>query len=166
MAGAKYLVVMGVSGSGKSTIAAMLALRLGATFVDGDDLHPAANIAKMRAGTPLDEADRRPWLAAITATINTWRAAGIPGVIACSALRRAHRASIAGGEADVRFIYLHGNKTLFASRLAGRQGHFMPPELLDSQFATLEEPSRQEPVLTVDAGLPPETLLETIIRAI
>src|ERR1700692_3245572 len=136
----KYLVVMGVSSCGKSTVAALLARRFGWDFIDGDDLHPAANVAKMRAGTPLDDRDRQPGLEKIAGALEAWRAGGKSGVIACSALHRDYRSTIRAAKDDVVFVYLRGDQALFARRVAARQGHFMPPHLLASQFATLEEP--------------------------
>lgn len=136
----RYLIVMGVTGSGKSTVGKRTAQRLGWTFVDGDTLHPAANVEKMRAGVPLDDADRQPWLASIVQTLRQWRAAGRCGVVACSALRRGYRATLVDGHKDVGFVYLHGSRALLARRLSARRGHFMPSGLLDSQLATLEEP--------------------------
>jgi gluconokinase len=162
----KYLIVMGVSSCGKSTVAALLARRFGWDFIDGDDLHPAANVAKMRAGTPLDDHDRQPWLEKIAATLEAWRAVGKSGVIACSALHKDYRNTIRAGKEDVVFVYLRGDQALFAQRIAARQGHFMPPTLLASQFATLEEPEASEHAITVDAALPPEVLVERVVRAL
>ena len=132
------LVLMGVSGCGKSTVAALLAGRLGWDFEEGDDLHPAANVAKMAAGHPLDDADRRPWLAAVAAWIRQHTDAGRPGIITCSALKKSYRDVLRGDR--VMFVYLAGTREQIAARLAARHGHFMPPALLDSQFATLEPP--------------------------
>ena len=161
-----YLVVMGVTGCGKSTVAARLAARLGWPMVEGDQFHSAANIEKMRAGIPLDDADREPWLRQIAAAIEGWRVAGRPGVITCSALRRRYRAMIAAGKDDVWFVYLRGSRTLIAARLAERQGHFMPASLLDSQFETLEEPAAPERVITVELALPAETLTEAVLQEV
>jgi carbohydrate kinase (thermoresistant glucokinase family) len=160
------LAVMGVSGSGKSTVATLLAARLGWQFVEGDDLHPPANVEKMRRGIPLDDADRVPWLARVAGVIDGWRAAGTHGVVTCSALKRSYRATIAAGRTDVRFVYLKGDHDLIAGRLARRQGHFMPPALLDSQFATLEEPGAEENSVAVDIGPPPEAIVDSILAAI
>lgn len=157
---------MGVSGSGKSTIGAALAERLGWRFVDGDELHPAENIAKMHSGHPLDDLDRAPWLAAIAAQIEAWAAAGTPGVVTCSALKRRYRDTIMGGRAGVRLVYLAGTQRLIASRIAARTGHFMPVGLLDSQFAALEPPSEDEnPILTpIDA--PVGAIVDHIVTAL
>lgn len=133
---------MGVSGSGKSTVAAALAGRLGCDFVDGDDLHPADNVAKMRAGLPLDDGDRWPWLDRVGARLREGRG-GV--VLACSALRRRYRDRIrAGAGAEVCFVFLDARSAEVAARLVARRSHFMPASLLDSQFATLERPTRDE----------------------
>jgi gluconokinase len=156
-------IVMGVSASGKTTVAVPLAKQLGWQFLEGDDLHPAANVAKMKSGTPLTDEDRWPWLRAIAAHIDDWRARGISGVITCSALKRAYRDIIIGGRPDVRLVYLQGDRELLAQRAAGRHGHFMPASLLDSQLATLEEPGADENPITVHVGPTPEALVEEII---
>jgi gluconokinase len=159
------VVVMGVSGVGKTTIASQLAERLGWRFQEGDALHPPANVAKMAGGVPLTDADRGPWLRAIAAVIDGWRAQGLSGVVTCSALKRAYRDVVVGQRPDVRLLYLRGSKALIAARLAGRHGHFMPPGLLDSQFATLEEPGADERPITVDVGsAPAEIVAEAIGR--
>jgi gluconokinase len=134
------IVLMGVSGSGKTTVGVPLAQALGGEFVEGDDYHPPANVAKMRQGIPLDDADRRPWLEALAAEIGNWLDAGRTVVLACSALKRSYRAILRGGRAGVRFVHLKGNAALLRARLAERRGHYMPASLLDSQLATLEEP--------------------------
>ena len=157
-------IVMGVSGSGKSTIGEDLATRLGQPFVDGDSLHPQANREKMAQGIPLDDTDRAPWLAAIVAEMDKHRAVGESLVIACSALKRAYRDFLRSGHDDVRFVYLRGARELLAERLAHRAGHFFDPHLLDSQLATLEEPSEEE-ALRIEVGLPPAEVVESIIRA-
>jgi gluconokinase len=162
---AKCVVVMGVSGAGKSTICAMLAGRLGWPFVDGDDLHPLANRRKMEAGEPLDDTDRAPWLTAIARQLSLWRALGCGGVIACSALKRVYRERIADGNGDVLFAYLQATNELLTARAAARSGHFMPVSLLASQLATLEEPGPDERAVWVDAALPPERIIETIIAS-
>lgn len=140
---------MGVSGSGKSTVGARLAQRLGWDFAEGDDLHPAANVAKMAAGQPLTDADREPWLAAVAAWIDGELQAGRRGVITCSALKRHYRNQLR--RTDVRFVYLRVARRELERRLAGRPGHFMPPSLLDSQLAALEPPAADEAALTVEA---------------
>src|ERR1700744_6687354 len=131
---------MGVSGSGKSTIAKKLAERLHWSYEDGDQFHPASNVAKMHAGHPLTDEDRWPWLRAIAAEIDRACKAGEHLVIACSALKRAYRDILVHGRRDVRIVFLDGSQQLIASRLAKRTGHFMPPDLLPSQFRTLERP--------------------------
>lgn len=157
---------MGVSGSGKSTVGEALAKRLGWLFEDGDALHPAANVAKMRAGHPLDDDDRAPWLAAIGAKIEAWRAAGTPGVVTCSALKRRYRDVIAGGRDDVRLIYLEGSPALIAARLAGRRGHFMPAALLQSQFAALEPPNLEEAPVVVSIDGPVAAIVDRLVTAL
>jgi gluconokinase len=149
------LIVMGVSGSGKSTIAARLAQRMGLSYQDGDTFHPAGNVAKMSAGHPLTDQDRWPWLAAIADAIDRACVARKPCVIACSALKRAYRDILLPGRHDVRLIYLAGSRDLIAKRLALRHDHFMPPGLLESQFDTLEPPQPDEhPVtVTIDASI-------------
>jgi carbohydrate kinase (thermoresistant glucokinase family) len=155
------LVVMGVSGSGKTTVARDVAARLGWPFQEGDDLHPAANVAKMRAGQPLDDEDRWPWLAAVAAWIGARLAAGQSGVITCSALRRVYRDRLR--RPGVRFVHLHAPRDVLAARLAGRHGHYMPASLLDSQLATLEEPGDDEHPLSVDVSGSSEAAVEAIL---
>jgi carbohydrate kinase (thermoresistant glucokinase family) len=157
-------IVMGVSASGKTTVAVPLAKRLGWEFLEGDELHPPANVAKMHSGTPLTDADRLPWLRAIAAHIDDWRAKGISGAVTCSALKRAYRDIIIGDRPDVRLVYLQGERDLLWQRASNRHGHFMPASLLDSQLATLEEPGPDENPITVHIGPPPEALVEEIIR--
>jgi carbohydrate kinase (thermoresistant glucokinase family) len=144
------LIVMGVTGAGKSTIAAALNAKLGWAFQEGDDLHPAANIAKMHAGIPLTDADRAPWLAAVKAWIDARVAEGEPGLITCSALKRSYRDYLVAGHANVRILYLRASQALLEAHLQHREGHFMPATLLDSQLATLEEPAADERPITVD----------------
>ena len=158
------LVVMGVSGSGKSTIAEKLAERLGWIFEDGDSFHPASNVAKMRAGHPLTDEDRWPWLQAIADEIDRVCKAGKRTVIACSALRHAYRDILVHGRSDVRIVFLSGTQALIADRLARRKGHFMPAGLLDSQFKTLEPPEASERPVTVSIDASVETIVEDIIR--
>ena len=162
----QVLVIMGVSGSGKSTIAHMLADRLRWPFLEGDDLHPPSNVAKMAAGHPLTDEDRVPWLRAIAAWIDARLAAGEPGIISCSALKHAYRDILVGDRPHVRIVYLQGDKALIARRLSDRKGHFMPPALLDSQFATLEEPTSDEHPLIVHIGDPTEKEVEDVIAAL
>jgi gluconokinase len=158
------LVVMGVSGSGKSTIADKLAERLGWTFEDGDRFHPASNVAKMRAGHPLTDEDRWPWLKAIADEIDRVCKAGERAVIACSALKHAYRDVLVHGRKDVRIVFLRGTQALIAERLALRKDHFMPPGLLDSQFKTLEPPEKSEHPVTVSIDASVETIVEDIVR--
>jgi gluconokinase len=157
------LVVMGVSGSGKSTVASRLAEHLGWDFVDGDSFHSPEHVAKMRAGHPLDDDDRAPWLAAIGAWIDTQLQQRRPGVVVCSALRRAYRDVLVRGRTDVRIVYLEGERALIEARLARRQGHFMPAGLLDTQFAILEPPVPGEKALAVSIDAAPEAIVATIV---
>jgi len=153
-------VVMGVSGTGKSTLGTALARDLGWPYAEGDDFHSAANVAKMRAGHPLTDEDRWPWLRAIAAWIGEREQAGSGGVVTCSALRRSYRDLLRAGHPDVRFICLAGSRDVLAARLAGRQGHFMPPSLLDSQLATFEPLGPDESGGEVDIqGTPAQTEL-------
>jgi ribose 5-phosphate isomerase A len=158
------LVIMGVSGSGKSTIAEELAARLGWPFEEGDTLHPESNIAKMHAGIPLTDADRGPWLERVAAWIDGQRAKKQPGIITCSALKRAYRQIIIGDRPEVRLVYLRLGRDLIAEHLSGRQGHFMPAALLRSQIDTLEEPDPSEDPLTVDVRAPATYVANEIIR--
>ena len=157
------LIVMGVSGSGKSTIADKLAERLSWDFEDGDIFHPASNIAKMSAGQPLTDVDRRPWLQAIADEIDRVCKAGERTVIACSALKRAYRDILVHGRDDVRIVYLEGTQKLIADRLALRKGHFMPPGLLASQFKTLERPGANERPIIVSIDAPVERIVDDIV---
>jgi ribose 5-phosphate isomerase A len=162
--GPPILVLMGVSGAGKTTVAQELAARLGWEVEEGDSLHPDANLAKMQADIPLTDADRQPWLEAVAAWIDRQLAAGRPGIITCSALKRAYRKILIGDRPEVRLVYLRGSYALIADRLAKRRGHFMPPSLLQSQFDTLEEPGPEENPLIVDIGPPAGQIAEAIIR--
>jgi ribose 5-phosphate isomerase A len=157
------LVIMGVSGSGKSTVAEKLAARLGWPFEEGDTLHPEINIAKMHAGIPLTDADRQPWLERVAAWIDAQRAKRQPGIITCSALKRAYRQFIIGDRPEVRLVYVRGGRDLIAQHFAGRQDHFMPASLLRSQLDTLEEPDPSEDPLTIEASAPPDQIAEEII---
>jgi len=157
------LVVMGVSGSGKSTVGARLAQRLGWRFVEGDDFHPPANVAKMAAGEALTDADRAPWLDALHLLLSEAQAQGEPLVLACSALRATYRARLSADAARVRFIWLKGDAALIAARQAGRRGHFMPPALLASQFAVLEEPAG---AIVADIAPPPDVVVDSILVAL
>lgn len=158
------VVAMGVSGSGKSTVAALLAVALGCHFQEGDDLHPRANVEKMRSGIPLTDADRLPWLRKIAEEIDGWRARGECGVLTCSALKRSYRDLIIGDRHDVVLVYLKGSRDLIHARMAARHEHFMPVALLDSQFATLEEPTPDEKPITVDIGGKPAEIAHEIVR--
>jgi gluconokinase len=158
------LVVMGVSGSGKSTIGEKLAARLSYGYEDGDRFHPASNVAKMSAGQPLTDEDRWPWLQAISNEIERICEAGQNAVIACSALKRAYREILVHGRSDVRIVYLKGTQQLIADRLAQRQGHFMPPGLLESQFKTLEPPGADENPATVSIDAPVDAIVDDIVR--
>jgi gluconokinase len=157
------LVVMGVSGSGKSTIADALAKRLNWRFEDGDGFHPASNVAKMSAGHPLTDEDRWPWLQAIADEIDRVCGKGDRAVVACSALKRAYRNVLVHGRDDVRIVFLDGTEALVASRLAARRGHFMPPGLLASQFKTLEPPTPDEQPVAVSIDATVEAIVDDII---
>jgi carbohydrate kinase (thermoresistant glucokinase family) len=154
---------MGVSGAGKSTVGACLAKRLGWRFEDADWFHPPENIKKMRAGEALSDSDRAAWLRAIAARIETLRGKGECVVIACSALKRAYRATLIGGRADARLIYLKGDAELIGPRLAARQNHFMPASLLQSQYDTLEEPTASENPIVVFSEAPPSVIVDEIV---
>jgi carbohydrate kinase (thermoresistant glucokinase family) len=152
----QHLVVMGVSGSGKSTIGELLAQKLGATFIDGDFLHPERNVAKMAAGTPLNDADRKPWLEAIGQKLA--QAGDESLVIACSALKKSYRDIIRAADPTTRFVFLEGPPELLAERLASRTGHFMPPTLLQSQLDTLEPLDPDESGVVLDISEKPGEL--------
>jgi len=156
------VVVMGVSGAGKTTVGEALAARLGWAFVEGDALHPAANVAKMAAGEPLTDADRAPWLAAIARRIDELSAGG--AVVTCSALKRAYRSVLA--RPGVRFVFLTGEPEVLEKRMAARRGHFMPPSLLASQLATLEPPGPSENAVAVDIGADVNEQVEAIVTAL
>lgn len=157
------LVVMGVSGSGKSTIADKLAARLGWRYEDGDQFHPASNVAKMSAGHPLTDEDRWPWLQVIADEIDRLCRDGERATIACSALKRSYRDILVHGRSDVRIVFLDGSQELIASRLAARHGHFMPPGLLTSQFRTLEPPAASERPITVSIDASVEAIVDDIV---
>ena len=161
------LIVMGVSGSGKTTVAELIAKRLGWPFMEGDRLHPKANVDKMRQGVPLTDEDRAPWLDRIGEELKRWAAEGRSGVMTCSALKRAYRDRICAARTDVRFVYLKGSPALIEARVAARHHEYMPASLLKSQFDTLEEPAPDEPgVITVDASASPETEAAAAIAAL
>lgn len=157
------VLLMGVTGSGKTTIGRQLAGELGWNFADADDFHPAANVAKMSAGIPLNDADRAPWLAAIRLYIDARLARGENAVVTCSALKEKHRAVLLADPARVKLVYLRGTRELLWSRLSRRQGHFMKPAMLDSQLATLEEPTG---ALVIDIAQAPEQIIAGIRRAV
>lgn len=157
------IIVMGVSGAGKSTVASRLAQRLNRPLLEGDSFHPAGNIEKMKQGIPLADEDRMPWLQAIAARIDDARSTRKPIVVTCSALKRAYRATLAARHSDVGFVYLKGPKELIAARLKDRTGHFMPPKLLDSQFAALQEPADDEPSIIVAIDAAPDDIVDTIV---
>jgi gluconokinase len=154
-------LVMGVSGSGKTTIGAMLAGRLGWPYAEADSFHPLANIEKMSAGRPLTDEDRLPWLRAIGTWVDQQTAAGRRGVVTCSALKRAYRDMLR--RPQVRIVYLHGSRELIAARLTARHGHFFQPAMLDSQFAALEEPGPDEDVLMVPIDGTPAEIVDDIV---
>ena len=157
----RRIVIIGPSGCGKSTVGAALSDALGIPYREGDDLHPPANIAKMRAGETLTDADRWPWLDLVAQDL----AAQAPVILGCSALRRAYRDRIReGAGGPVCFVHLAGSPALIATRMAARSGHFMPASLLDSQFASLEPPEPDEEAITVDIDQPLDRLVEDILR--
>jgi carbohydrate kinase (thermoresistant glucokinase family) len=162
----RALVIMGVSGSGKSTVAELLARRLGWEMVEGDRLHPPTNVDKMRRGIPLDDADRAPWLDRIGEQLHAWATEGRSGVLTCSALKRAYRAQILAARLDAQFVYLKGSPELIGRRTSARHHEYMPASLLDSQFEALEEPTPGEPAIVVDAGDPPDVEVQKIIDAL
>jgi gluconokinase len=157
-------VLMGVSGSGKTTIAQGIADRMGWPLLEGDKFHPTANVEKMSLGHPLTDDDRWPWLRAIAAEIDAVRARGESAVVACSALKRAYRDILIGDRPDVVLVYLQGEQSLIAARMQARKGHFMPPALLDSQFATLEEPGPNEHPITVSIAPKPDDIIDAVVR--
>jgi gluconokinase len=156
------VVVMGVTGSGKSTVGEALAERLGVPYGDADDFHSEANVAKMAAGTPLTDADRLPWLRAIGEWLATHRDTG--AVATCSALRRRYRDTLREAAPDVFFVHLHGDRDTARKRVSGRRGHFMPESLVDSQFDTLEELGDDERGIVLDMSLPVGELVEAVVR--
>ena len=157
------LIVMGVAGSGKTTIAQALAGRIGWAFKDGDLFHPASNVEKMRSGHPLTDEDRWPWLRSIADEIDRTREARGRIIIACSALKRGYRDILIGNRRGVQLIYLKGSRDLIRQRLQARRGHFMPPELLDSQFATLEEPTPDERAIAADVSSTVDAIVDDIV---
>ena len=161
------IVVMGVAGSGKSTIAAGLAERLGVDFIEGDALHPQANVNKMAGGVPLSDEDRWPWLEAIGERIEAERASGTGVVVSCSALKHAYRDALRKQvHGKVHFVLLDGSRELISDRMKKRKGHFMPPALLDSQFATLEKPTADEHAVVLDISHPVPALLAEAAQSV
>lgn len=159
------LVVMGVSGSGKTTIGRLLAAELGWPFQEGDDLHPQVNVDKMHVGQPLSDEDRAPWLENVARWVEGRLDAGENGIVTCSALKRDYREVINRRGQGVLFVYLDGSRETIAAQLGARRGHFMPPTLLDSQFDALEEPDADEPAVRVEIGLRPELAVEQVFAA-
>lgn len=159
------IVVMGVASSGKTSLGERLAAHLDWPFRDADSFHPPGNVAKMSSGHALDDSDRGPWLAAIAAWIDALRASGGHGIVTCSALKRAYRRIIVGDRPDVALVYLKGSRALIGERMAARQHHFMPTALLDSQFATLEEPALEENAIVVPVELAKDAVTRTVLEA-
>lgn len=157
----RFVVVMGVAGSGKTTVGQTLAERLGWDFYDADGFHPMENISKMASGIPLDDADRAPWLASLQTLISASLKQARPAVLACSALKESYRQKLLEGNSGVLVVYLKGSYDLIWSRLSARQDHYMKPEMLQSQFAVLEEPAD---ALTVDIALPVDEIVQEIVR--
>jgi gluconokinase len=162
--GPPVVIVMGVAGSGKTTVGALLSGTLGWTYAEADDFHPPANVAKMAAGHPLDDADRLPWLRAIGDWIDARHAAGEPGIVSCSGLKRAYRDLLRDGRPQVRIVFLEGSRDVVHRRMVARHGHFMRPEMLDSQFADLELPTTDEHLLAVSVEHTPTEIVRTIIQ--
>lgn len=156
-----FLIVMGVSGSGKSTVGNLLAERLGWPFYDGDDFHPAANVAKMSQGIPLTDTDRAGWLRVLAELIRDSLQRGESGVLACSALKKRYRDQLCVDPMQAKFIYLKGSYDLIQTRMKARPGHYMKPGMLDSQFAALEEPSD---AITVETGRSPEAIVAEVLK--
>jgi gluconokinase len=164
--GVVAVVVMGVSGCGKSTVGRTLASRLGATFLDADDFHPPANVERMRAGIALTDAERAPWLGALAARLSQAQTAGEPVVLACSALKRGYRDALRRGAPHLHLVHLTGSPALLAARIGARTDHYMPAKLLPSQLATLEAPGADERPITLDVALPADRLVAAILERI
>jgi gluconokinase len=160
------IVVMGVSGCGKSTVGTRLAQQLGATFLDADDFHPPANVERMRAGIALTDADRAGWLDALAARLTQARTAHEPVVLACSALKRSYRDALRRAAPELTLVHLTGSPALLAERIAARPGHYMPPSLLPSQLALLEAPGDDERAITLDVAAPTDELVAAILRTL
>ena len=162
----RHLVVMGVSGCGKTSVGRQLAQALGSGFIEGDELHPPANVARMAAGTPLTDADRAGWLAEIGRRLGQAHAAGTGLVVSCSALKRSYRDGLRAACPGLRLLHLHGDPDLLRRRMQARSGHYMPPSLLDSQLATLEAPAPDEQALTLDVAPPSQAVLQQALAAL
>ncbi len=158
-----HLVVMGVSGCGKTSVGRYVATTLGLAFIEGDELHPPHNVALMAAGTPLTDADRADWLATIAARLGQAFVAGHGLVVSCSALKRSYRDVLRATCPGLRFVHLHGSAALLHQRMSARQGHYMPPSLLDSQLATLEAPAADEGAISVDISPSPDQVAATVL---
>ena len=156
-------VVMGVTGSGKSTVGTMLAHRLGVAFVEGDDFHSSANVQRMSSGIPLTDNDRANWLRALASRIRLAKESGRGLVVTCSALKRSYRDVLRAAAPDLQFVFLTGSRALIAERVAGRRGHFMPGSLLDSQLATLEQPSPDEHAMLFDIEESAQEIVEVLL---
>jgi gluconokinase len=164
--GHPVVLVMGVSGSGKTTVGRLLAKRAGWPFLDADELHSSASIAKMGAGIPLTDADRGPWLDRVASWIAERHAAGEPGVVACSALKRPYRDRLRRAEPNLRLVYLRSDRDVLVDRLAHRHGHFFAPMLLSAQLADLDEPGPDEHSITVDIGQSPDDEVGAVLAAL
>lgn len=160
----RQLIIIGVAGSGKTTVGRELARRLGCPFADADDFHPASNVARMAAGIPLTDHDRWPWLEAIAAWIRARAAAGETAVVTCSALKRAYRDVLRAASPDTCFVHLTAAREILEARIGARRGHFMPAALLASQLATLEPLAAHEPGIAVDVAPPPQEVVSEIVR--
>jgi gluconokinase len=156
-------VVMGITGSGKSTVGALLAHTLGVDFVEGDDYHPLENVKRMASGIPLTDDDRSAWLSALAARIRDAKDAGTGLVVTCSALKRSYRDVLRAAAPELQFVFLEGPRALVAERLAGRRGHFMPASLIDSQLTTLEEPAADERAWVCDIERSAQEMVDDIV---
>ena len=162
----EVVVLAGVAGSGKTTVGALLAERLGWDYAEADAFHPPANIDKMRSGRPLTDADRLPWLRTIATWIDDRLATGRPGVVSCSALKRRYRDLLLDGRPGVRMVFMDGDRDAIAARMRGREGHFLTVGLLDTQFADLEPPAPDENVLVLPADAPLDTTLTHVLSSL